>query len=193
MTYDESYQNVQDHYSHVFEQHVYIIMGVSGCGKTTIGRMLAKKLAINFYDADDFHSENSIRKMSSSFFLNDEDRMSWLLDLAKHIKQWNRSLGAVLACSALKEKYRKILSWGYKEKVTFIYLKGDKNIILKRMKGRKEHFFPLGLLESQFNTLETPSNAITVQIDKTPDEICTEIIHKLICNGFISPAGLKNG
>ena len=91
----------------------------------------------------------------------------------------------------MKEKYRQILSWNGKEKVVFIYLEGDKNIILKRMKRRKEHFFPLGLLESQFNALEAPPNAITVQIDKSPGEICTEIINKLVSNGFASQVDLE--
>lgn len=165
---------------------VYIIIGVSGCGKTTIGRMLAKRLAINFYDADDFHSENNINKMTNFISLDDEDRNPWLLDLATRIAQWNRDEGAVLACSALKEKYRKILSWDGKEKVAFIYLEGDRNIILERMKRRKRHFFPSGLLESQFNALEVPLNAITVHIDKTPGEICTEIINKLVSKGLAS-------
>lgn len=170
---------------------VYIIMGVSGSGKTTIGRILAKRLAINFYDADDFHSQDNINKMKKLIPLDDEDRIPWLLGLAAHIAQWNKDEGAVLACSALKEKYRQILSWNGKEKVVFIYLEGDKNIILKRMKRRKEHFFPLGLLESQFNALEAPPNAITVQIDKSPGEICTEIINKLVSNGFASQVDLE--
>lgn len=164
---------------------VYIIMGVSGCGKTTIGGMLAKMLAVSFYDADDYHPQNNINKMENSIPLDDDDRDPWLLDLAAHIAQWNRDGGAVLACSALKEKYRQILSWDGKEIVVFIYLEGDKDIILERMNKRKEHFIPLGLLESQFNALEVPLNAITVQIDKTPGEICTEIIEKLASKGFI--------
>lgn len=170
---------------------VYIIMGVSGCGKTTVGRMLAKRLSIKFYDADDFHSQNNIHKMKNFVPLDDEDRIPWLLGLAAHIAQWNKDEGAVLACSALKEKYRQILSWNGKGKVVFIYLEGDKNIILKRMKRRKEHFFPLGLLKSQFNALEVPPNAITVQIDKSPGEICTEIINKLVSNGFASQVDLE--
>ena len=159
---------------------VYIIMGVSGSGKTTIGMMLAKMLAINFYDADDFHSQHNINKMKNYIPLDDEDRTPWLLNLAAHVAQWNRNEGAVLVCSALKEKYRQILTRDGKEKVTFIHLEGGKSIILERMNRRKEHFFPSGLLESLFNALEVPLNAITVHIDKTPEEICTEIIDKLV-------------
>lgn len=128
---------------------VYIVMGVSGCGKTTIGRMLAKRLAINFYDADDFHSQNNIHKMKNFVPLDDKDRMQWLLDLAMYIERWSKEEGAVLACSALKEKYRQILTQDGKEKVTFIHLKGDRNVILERMEKRKEHFFP-------FRTLRKP-------------------------------------
>lgn len=173
---------------------VYIIMGVSGCGKTTIGKILAKRLGIKFYDADDYHSLNNINKMKNFIPLEDEDRIQWLLKLAQHIIQWNRSEGAVLACSALKENYRKTLSDDGKEKVVFIYLEGNIDIILERIKKRKEHFFPLGLLESQFNALEVPLDAIAVQIDKTLGEICTEIIDKLIVSELIhSVSGVKKG
>lgn len=170
---------------------VYILIGVSGCGKTTVGRVLAKRLSIKFYDADDFHSHNNITKMKKFIPLDDEDRIPWLLKVAEHIAQWNRDNSAVLACSALKEKYREILSWNGEEKVVFIYLEGDKNIILERMKKRKDHFFPLELLESQFSALEIPLNAITVQIDKSPEEICTKIINKLVSIGFASPVDLE--
>lgn len=158
---------------------VYIIMGVSGSGKTTIGKKLAERLAINFYDADDYHSERNINKMKSGIPLDNKDRRPWLQNMASQIALWNKGEGAVLACSALLEKYRKILSSNGKEKVTFIYLKGDKNLIIERMKDRKGHFFPLELLESQFNILETPSNAVIVTIDKRPEEICKEIITML--------------
>lgn len=166
-------------------------MGVSGCGKTTIGKLLALRLALEFHDADDFHPHNNIDKMQKLILLSDEDRIPWLLDVAEHISQWNKDEGAVLACSALKEKYREILSWNGEEKVVFIYLEGDKNIILERMKKRKDHFFPLELLESQFSALEIPLNAITVQIDKSPEEICTKIINKLVSIGFASPVDLE--
>ena len=83
-------------------------MGVSGCGKTTVGKILAEKFAMKFYDADDFHSEGNLNKMKNLVSLEDEDRIPWLLNLAIHIKQWNMGEGAVLACSALKGKYRQI-------------------------------------------------------------------------------------
>lgn len=158
---------------------VYIVMGVSGSGKTTIGKMLAERLAVKFYDADDYHPQNNIDKMKNLTPLEDEDRIPWLLNLAHHISQWNMHEGAVLACSALKEKYRKILSKDDRERVVFIYLDGSKNLILKRMKKRKGHFFSSDLLESQFNTLEEPLDGIKVRIDKTPENISNEIVDKL--------------
>lgn len=158
---------------------IFIVMGVSGCGKSTIGRMLAKRLAMNFYDADDFHSDKCIRKMENGIPLDDEDRKPWLLYLATLITKWNRDKGAVLACSALKEQHRKILSWDGKEDVAFIHLEGDMHMILERMKNRKGHYFPRELIESQFNALEVPLDAITVQIDKAPEDICMEIVNKL--------------
>jgi len=158
---------------------VCIVMGVSGCGKTTIGRVLAKKLGVKFYDADDYHPENNINKMQNSISLDDDDRLPWLEVLAKLIAKWNKDRGAVLACSALKDKYRQILSRNGKEKVIIIFLEGNENLISERMKKRKQHYFPVELLQSQFDELEAPHNAITVQIDNTPEEICTVIIDKL--------------
>ncbi len=158
-------------------------MGVSGCGKTTVGRMLAERLSMKFYDADDFHPQGNITKIKNGIPLEDDDRSPWLLKLAQHISQWNRNKGAVLACSALKEKYRQILSWGGEEEVAFIYLKGNKDIILERMRKRGGHFFPVELLDSQFNALEAPHDAITVRINKTPKEICVEIMNNFTLPG----------
>lgn len=159
---------------------VFIIMGVSGTGKTAIGTMLAAKLALPFHDADDFHSQGNLEKMRHNMPLADEDRIPWLFDLAIHVAQWNRHGGAVLACSALKEKYRDILDWNKKEEVAFIHLKGDRNVILSRMKERDDHFFPPELLDSQFQALEEPRDAVTVSIDGSADTICEEIIREIV-------------
>jgi carbohydrate kinase (thermoresistant glucokinase family) len=174
---------------------VYIVMGISGCGKSTIGKMLAERLLLTFHDADDYHSWGNIKKMRESIPLDDKDRKPWLLNLASHIVQWNKHGGAVLACSALKEKYRQILSQDGNERVTFIYLKGDKEIILNRIRPRS-HFFPSNLLETQLNTLEEPTDAITVRIDKPSEEVCTTIIGSLLSKGLALPLDekrLKNG
>lgn len=162
---------------------IYIIMGVAGCGKTTVGRMLAERLSMKFYDADDFHPQDNITKIKDRIPLEDGDRIPWLLNLAQHIAQWNKDKGAVLACSALKEKYRQILSWDGKEEVAFIYLEGNKDTILDQMRKRDGHFFPVELLDSQFNALEAPDDAITVRINKTPEEICVEIMNNFTLPG----------
>lgn len=170
---------------------VYIVMGVSGCGKTAISKALTKRLRIKFYDADDYHSRKSIDKMKRLIALDDSDRIPWLLNLALRIKQWNKGPGAVLACSALKKKYRRILSSKSRDKTVFIYLKGSKRLIFKRMQKRKNHFFSAGLLDSQFKILQEPRDAIMVRVDKTPRKICEEIIDKLADRQIISAAALR--
>jgi gluconokinase len=167
---------------------VFIIMGVSGCGKTTIGKMLAERIALPFFDADDFHPQHNIDKMKQTIALTDDDRVSWLNSLAQLISESNRGEGAVLACSALKEKYRAILSQGGEGKVLFVYLKGSMGIIQKRMEMRKGHFMQSALLENQFDILEEPRDAVTVSIDPAPEQICGEIINVLAGRGLIRAA-----
>ncbi|MDD7986534.1 gluconokinase [Lentisphaera marina] len=158
---------------------VYVVMGVSGCGKSTIADGLAKALAIPFYDGDDFHPQSNIDKMSSGQALNDDDRQPWLDILAVNIQLWNRGDGAVLACSALKEKYRDTLSkFG---DVTYIYLKGSRELILDRMKQRN-HFMKPEMLDSQFETLEEPTTAIEVDISKSTVEIINELKESIHAN-----------
>lgn len=153
---------------------IIIIMGVAGSGKTTIGSLLARELGCDFYDADDFHSESNRAKMSQGVALTDKDRTTWLLSLQKLIGQniqLNKSI--VLACSALKASYRKIL--GLNEHVRFIYLKGTYEQIETRLRKRTGHFMPAELLASQFDILEEPQNAMTIDITQTPQEIITII------------------
>lgn len=157
-------------------------MGVSGCGKTTIGKLLSEELNLPFYDADDFHPESNILKMSNGLPLNDNDREPWLKLLADKIFEWNHNDGAILACSALKESYRKILS-SQVEKIDWVYLKGSFNIIKSRMLERNKHFMKAEMLQSQFDTLEEPNYGTCVKINSNPDEIINEIIKKLECNG----------
>ncbi len=158
---------------------VFILMGVSGSGKTTVGRLLAERLSLPFHDADDYHSIQSIEKMKGGTPLHDEDRIPWLQTLSSHIRKWNRERGAVLACSALKESYRRVLSNEGAEEVIFIHLSGDKFLIHGRLTERKGHYFSLALLQSQFETLETPADAIMVNIDKSPEEICACVLNAL--------------
>ncbi len=171
---------------------IFIVMGVSGCGKTTVGKLLADRIVFPFHDADDFHSRGNMEKMNSGIPLTDEDRVPWLFDLAVHVAQWNRRGGAVLACSALKKQYRDMLDWNGKEDVAYIYLKGDRDLILGRMKSRTGHFFPSELLESQLQTLEEPRDAVTVSIGKKPGDICTEIIEGIIRAGLLPQSYIRS-
>lgn len=158
---------------------VYIIFGVSGCGKTTVGEELAIQLGIPFYDADDFHPEANIKKMSNGISLNDSDRSPWLEILAQEIQLWQKNKGAVLACSALKEKYREILDSNNEVKVNWVFLDGSYELISERMTSRKGHFFKEAMLRSQFETLERPTKGITVGITQSFSQIVSEIKLKL--------------
>lgn len=155
---------------------IYVVMGVSGCGKSTIGEALAKQLSLPFYDADDFHFPESVAKMASGTPLTDDDRKPWLTLLSNNITEWESAGGAVLACSALKQSYRDILSSTTKDTVRFVYLKGDKATLASRLKSRDNHFMPETLLESQLNTLEPPQDAITVLLNNTVDEMILQIL-----------------
>ena len=154
---------------------IIIVMGVSGCGKSTIGKFLSEKLSLPFIEADDFHSKESVLKMSSGIPLTDEDRWPWLQSLSYELKL-RQNEGAILACSALKEEYRKILQQDLHEKIIWIYLEGSEEIIKQRIKNRKGHFMPEALLRSQIATLEFPSYAYSFSIEKEPQLIASEII-----------------
>lgn len=153
-------------------------MGVSGTGKTTIGKLLAEKLNIPFFDGDDFHPSANIEKMSAGIPLNDLDREGWLQTLNKLANE-HKASGAVIACSALKESYRQILKKGMNNQMDFIFLQGSFELIKKRMEQRKGHFMPLELLKSQFNTLEIPRDAIFISVDQTSEKILSEILMKI--------------
>lgn len=157
---------------------IVIVMGVSGSGKTTVGKLLAKKIATPFFDADDFHPQTNIDKMSNGIPLNDDDRMPWLNALKTQIDIWNNRDGGVLACSALKESYRHLLN-SAKAPINWVYLKGSFDLIHSRLEQRKAHYMGSAMLKSQFETLEPPEDAITVSIEQQPEDIVTEILEKL--------------
>ena len=158
---------------------VIILMGVTGCGKTTIGQLLSKKMEWSYHDADDFHPKANVDKMASGVPLEDQDRWPWLDRLSVCVGDWIRSeTGAVLACSALKEVYRKRLISGRKE-VAVVHLVGNRELIAERLEKRLDHYMPTSLLESQFQTLEPPSDAIIADITKTPEEIVRYILSSL--------------
>lgn len=156
-----------------------VVMGVSGSGKTTVGSLLAHDLGWHFYDADDFHSAQNVAKMRAGIPLTDEDREDWLNALASLISDHlERSQPGVLACSALKQRYRDTLRVD-PLRVKFVYLKGSEALIADRMHARAGHFMPPGLLASQLAALEEPADALTVEIQRTPEEIVDLIIDRL--------------
>ncbi len=149
---------------------IIIVMGVAGSGKTTIGSLLALDLGWDFFDGDDFHSEANRAKMARGIPLTDEDRSMWLnalRDLISENVRNDRSI--VLACSALKKSYRELL--GVNERVRFVHLQGSYEQIESRLRKRKGHFMPANMLTSQFETLEEPRDALSVDISKTPQEL----------------------
>jgi len=150
-----------------------IIMGVSGVGKSTIGLNLADRLGLPFFDGDDFHPINNVEKMKSGVPLNDSDRIPWLKELNRNLIEWGKKNGAILACSALKENYRKIL--GQKISPEFIYLHGSRKLLIERLKRRKGHFFKEELIDSQLNDLEPPSYGIHLDISENIDTIINKI------------------
>lgn len=158
---------------------VIYIMGVSGSGKTTVGKMLAARLHIPFFDADDFHSLANKEKMKSGIALTDKDREGWLTKVNIIASENSRLNGTIIACSALKESYREILQKGIETPVKWIWLQGDYNLIRKRMESRKDHYMPASLLQSQFETLEPPQNASVISIDKSPEEITILLVEEI--------------
>ena len=155
---------------------VYFIMGVSGSGKTTVGSALAELWQIPFFDGDDFHPEKNIQKMASGQSLTDEDRIPWLTAIRTFARSKLYESSLIIACSALKESYRQILSDGIEEHVQFIHLDGSYDLIMERIKQRN-HFMPASLLQSQLETLEQPSDAICVDIVLSPGEIADAIAY----------------
>lgn len=159
-------------------KHKIVVMGVSGCGKSAVAQKIAEQLSVEFVDGDDYHSKESIQKMSSGIPLTDEDRFSWLQRLNQIIHEQEN---LVLACSALTPTYRDILREGNPE-LAFVYLKGSIDVIWPRMSERSDHYFSgLDLLKSQFATLVEPdaSEAVTVLVDQPIEDVVNKAIEQL--------------
>lgn len=152
-----------------------IVMGVSGSGKTTVGAALAQALGCPFYDGDDFHPAANVAKMAAGCPLDDDDRAAWLASIGEVIRAGlSRGENGVIACSALKRRYREALrACG---PVKFVYLKGDYETILTRMQSRQGHYMKPAMLTSQFDDLEEPVDAVTVEIALDLDEKIARIM-----------------
>jgi 6-phosphogluconate dehydrogenase len=146
-----------------------LVTGVSGTGKTTLGTLLSERLRLPFFDADHFHPAENIAKMSEGHPLNDEDRKPWLAALAKQLITSEKSGGAVLACSALKNNYRQQLS--ISDNLRWIHLTGERDLIWERMLARKNHYMKAGMLDSQITTWEKPESGLLLDISGTPQEL----------------------
>ncbi len=157
---------------------IYLIMGVSGSGKTTIGKALSHELGYAFYDADDFHPPDNIAKMSQGLPLNDSDRLPWLLVIKSVINEHQQlQKDAIITCSALKQSYRDLLAENTTNLI-WIYLQGNYETILKRLQQRSQHFMKENMLISQFKTLEEPANAMFMDVNLPVSEIVKEIINQ---------------
>jgi len=158
------------------------VMGVSGSGKTTVSVLLAAALGCQFQEGDDLHPPENVEKMHGGTPLTDADRLPWLRKIAEEIDGWRaRGESGVLTCSALKRSYREIII-GNRRDVTLVYLKGSYDLIRRHMAARHEHFMPVGLLDSQFASLQEPApdeHPITVDVGGRPAEIVGEIVRQM--------------
>ena len=156
---------------------IVVLMGVSGSGKTTIGRLLAERMGWVFADADDHFPKPCKEKMAAGVPLTDEDREPWLRLLNRLLRRWDKeNIDGVLACSALKERYHDMLKSGIATSLQFVLLDGSKELIAKRLAERKHEYMNPVLLESQLATLEDPDGAFRIVNDRSPDEVVERIL-----------------
>jgi gluconokinase len=152
-----------------------VVMGVAGCGKTTVGKIVAERLGWRFLDADDFHTPENVEKMRSGQPLTDDDRWPWLDRLNGLLREDG---SAVLACSALRQRYRDRIAAGLDD-VRWVHLVGSFELIGSRLAARKGHYMPASLLTSQFNTLEPPNAALTIDVGDMPEVLAARILKEL--------------
>lgn len=159
-----------------------VVMGVSGSGKTTVGKLLAERLGWQYQEGDALHPPENVAKMSSGTPLTDADRLPWLRRIAEKIDDWRaRGESGVVTCSALKRAYRDIVVGDWPD-VRLVHLKGSRDLIGRRMAARKGHFMPAALLDDQFATLQEPTpdeRPIIVDIAGAPAAIVDEIVRRL--------------
>jgi len=161
---------------------LYVIMGVAGSGKTTIGAKFARALDIAFVEGDDLHPAENVRRMAAGIPLTDDDRRPWLLAIAARLREAERAgAGLVVSSSVLKRSYRDLLRSEAQADVQVVYLKGSPELIAERMAQRRGHFMPPALLESQFATLEEPApdeHAWVCDIRQPPDAIVAALVQR---------------
>ena len=159
---------------------IVVLMGVSGSGKTTVGKELARRLGWTFLDADDYHPAANIEKMRRGVPLNDDDRRPWLQAIRQRLDEAvARGESVVLACSALKHAYQEYLQSHDPGSIRYVCLSGSEDLIRKRLAARTGHFMNPGLLHSQFETLEPPEHAVQVDITPAPEAVAAEIRRRL--------------
>ena len=158
---------------------LYVVMGVTGSGKSTVGAGLARALDVPFIDGDDLHPRQNVERMAAGVPLTDEDRRPWLLAIAARLREaQGAGRGLVVACSALKRSYRDLLRSGASD-IRFVHLAGSRALLAERMTQRRGHYMPPSLLDSQLNTLEEPSPDEDVwlcDIRQTPDAIVADLV-----------------
>ncbi len=159
----------------------FVVMGVSGCGKSSVGAAVADKLGIGYFDGDDLHPPENIEKMSRGIPLTDADRSPWLVRVGQRLAAFEGPV--VIGCSALKRTYRDIIRDNAGESVCFLHLEGSRETLVKRMAKRLGHFMPVSLLDSQLATLEPPGldeTAITADIDQPFDQIVEALMEQIL-------------
>ena len=158
---------------------VFVLMGVSGSGKSTVGRRVADELALTFIEADDFHPPRNMEKMTAGTPLTDQDRAPWIDALVAGINARPPGRDAIVACSALTQFVRDRLRAGVTEPLQFIVLSADPSILRQRLSKRPQHFMKPGMLGSQLAALQWPVDAIVVDVSRPFDEVCIEVAERI--------------
>ena len=155
---------------------VFVLRGVAGAGKTAVGRRVAEVLELTFIEGDDFHPQSNVQKMAGGTPLTDEDRVPWIEALAQGINARQPKRDAVVACSALRRFVRDLLRARVPEPTHFLLLNADTSILQQRLAERPQHFMKAGMLHSQLEALEWPSNATVIDAASSFDAVCGEVV-----------------